>query len=122
MYCHSQSTCDDGHVKDLLKTLLELQTIKFSENESADAAIRVATLRAQVPPQILGHYDRLVAHGKKGIAAVRRQTCMACHMNVPLGTVMALKHGDGIQVCGNCGRYLYLDETPEPVVEVPKKI
>jgi predicted nucleic acid-binding Zn-ribbon protein len=109
-------------VKDLLKTLLELQTIKFSENQPADAAIRLATLRAQVPPQILGHYDRLVVHGKKGIAAVRRQTCMACHMNVPLGTVMALKHNEDIQLCGNCGRYLYLDETPEPVVEAPKKI
>ncbi len=109
-------------MKDLLKTLLELQTIKFSDNQPADTAIRLATLRAMVPSQILGHFDRLVAHGKKGVAAVRRQTCMACHMNVPLGTVMALKRDEDIQLCGNCGRYLYLDETPEPVVEVPKKI
>src|SRR5580704_5512771 len=98
MLCYIQSNCDDEYVKDLLKTLLELQTIEFSESQPADADARKAALRAQVPPQIIGHYDRLVAHGKKGVAAVRHQTCMACHMKVPLGTVMTLKHDEDIQL------------------------
>ncbi|HTV61575.1 MAG TPA: C4-type zinc ribbon domain-containing protein [Verrucomicrobiae bacterium] len=109
-------------MKELLKILLELQSIEFSETQPHNTEARLADLRAKVPPQILGHYDRLVARGKKGVAAVRHQTCTACHMSVPLGTVMTLRHGDDVQLCGNCGRYLYLDETPEPVVEAPKKI
>jgi hypothetical protein len=108
-------------MKNLLQTLLELQSIEFSENPPTDADVRMTELRAKVPPQILGHYDRLVARGKKGVAILRHQTCMSCHVSVPLGVVMTLKHGDDLQLCGNCGRYLYLDETPEPKVEVPKK-
>jgi predicted nucleic acid-binding Zn-ribbon protein len=121
MLCALYPACDDGVVKDLLKILLELQTIEFSDPQPADAEKRMAGLRSKVPPQIIGHYNRLVEHGKKGVAAVRHQTCMACHMNVPLGTVMTLKRGEDVQLCGNCGRYLYLDEIPEPVVEVPKR-
>ncbi len=108
-------------MKDLLQILIELQSIEFSDNPPADAQARIAELRAKVPPQILGHYDRLVARGKKGVAIVRHQTCMACHVSVPLGVVMTLKHHEDLQLCGNCGRYLYLDETPEPAVEAPKK-
>ncbi|HEY1662340.1 MAG TPA: hypothetical protein VGI03_07970 [Verrucomicrobiae bacterium] len=108
-------------MKDLLQFLIELQTIEFSETQSDNDEARIAGLRAKVPPQILGHYDRLVARGKKGVATVRRQTCMACHVSVPLGIVMTLKRHEDLQLCGNCGRYLFLDETPEPVVEVPKK-
>jgi predicted nucleic acid-binding Zn-ribbon protein len=109
-------------MNDLLKVLLEIQSIDFCNKQSDNDEARLTALRAKVPPQIMGHYDRLVARGKKGLAAVRHQTCTACHVSVPLGTVMTLRHGDDIQLCGNCGRYLYLDETPEPVVEEPKKI
>ena len=68
----------------------------------------MAELRAKIPSQILAHYDRLVARGKKGLAAVRGQVCSGCHMQVPLGVVMTLKHGDDIQLCESCGRYLFL--------------
>ena len=121
MLCALFPTCDNEDVKELLQTLLELQTIEFSDKQPANAEARMAELRAKVPPQILGHYDRLVARGKKGVATVRHQTCMACHVSVPLGVLMTIRHGEDIQLCGNCGRYLYLDDSPEPVVETPKK-
>jgi predicted nucleic acid-binding Zn-ribbon protein len=121
MLCALYPACDDVNVKELVKILLELQTIEFTEKQPANAKAEMEELRAKVPPQILAHYDRLVAHGKKGVALLRHQNCMACHMSVPLGAVMTLKHGNDIQLCGSCGRYLYLDETPEPVVEPPKR-
>jgi predicted nucleic acid-binding Zn-ribbon protein len=70
-------------------------------------------LRAKIPSQILAHYDRLVARGKKGLAAVRGQVCSGCHMQVPLGVVMTLKRGEDIQLCESCGRYLYLSPAVE---------
>jgi len=102
-------------MKQLLQNLLELQSLEFNKTDHS----ALERLRVKIPPQILGHYDRLVARGKKGIAAVRHQTCMGCHMKVPLGVVLTLQRGDDIQLCGCCGRYLFLDETPE--VEAPKK-
>lgn len=107
-------------MKELLQNLLQLQTIEFSETENDGDEVRISDLRNKIPAQILGHYDRLVARGKKGIAAVRHQTCAACHMHVPLGTILTLQRGDDIQMCGSCGRYLYLDEKSE-ADETPKK-
>jgi hypothetical protein len=39
-------------------------------------------------------------------------------MQVPLGVVMTLKRGQDIQLCENCGRYLYLPDATK--AEGPK--
>jgi predicted nucleic acid-binding Zn-ribbon protein len=106
-------------MKDLLQNLIKLQSIEFGEIEEKTAGISKSDLRGKIPPQILGHYDRLVARGKKGVAMVRGQICGGCHMSLPLGVIMTLRHGDDVQICENCGRYLCLAEpakvgTPEP--------
>jgi predicted nucleic acid-binding Zn-ribbon protein len=100
-------------MKDWLQNLVRLQSLEFGDDKSAQVEESMAALRAGIPPQILGHYDRLVARGKKGVAAVRGQVCSGCHMQVPLGVVMTLRHGQDIQLCENCGRYLYLPAETE---------
>jgi len=105
-------------LNELLQNLIKLQSLEFDEIEDKSAEAAVAELRAKIPPQILGHYDRLVAKGKKGITMVRDQVCTGCHMRVPIGGIMALKHGEDIQLCENCGRYLYL---PPAVPAEPAK-
>ena len=101
---------------DLMQTLLRLQSFDFGESEDNDSEKVVAELRSKVPAPILGHYDRLVARGKKGLAAVRNQVCTGCHMRLPIGTINTLMHGGDIQLCDSCGRYLCLvEETSVPV-------
>ncbi len=95
-------------MKELLQNLVKLQSLQFGNGKDPKVAGAMAELRGKIPVQILGHYDRLVAHGKKGVAAVHGQVCSGCHMQVPLGVVMTLRHGEDIQLCENCGRYLYL--------------
>jgi predicted nucleic acid-binding Zn-ribbon protein len=95
-------------MKILMQKLLELQTLEFDETASPQSAAAIAELRDTIPPQILGHYDRLRVRGKKGLVAVKHQVCAGCHMQVPLGAILTLKHGDDMQLCENCGRYLYL--------------
>ena len=105
-------------MNDIIKTLLQLQSLEFSGKAKPDQEKQIAGLRAKIPPPILGHYDRLVAHGKKGVALVHNQVCTACHINVPRGVVLTLMHNTDVQLCESCGRYLYLPEstaTPEPV-------
>jgi predicted nucleic acid-binding Zn-ribbon protein len=108
-------------MKGILQNLNQLQSIQFSEIKNENDAARTSELRGKIPSQILGHYDRFVARGKKGIAAVHHQTCSACHMSVPLGAILTLQRGDDIQMCENCGRYLYLDEKSVPVESSKKK-
>jgi predicted nucleic acid-binding Zn-ribbon protein len=105
-------------MNELLQNLVKLQSLEFEKNTEKAAASAVAELRGKIPSQILGHYDRLVAHGKKGLAAVRDQVCTGCHMHVTIGVVATLMRDDDIQLCDNCGRYLYLTEATK--AEVPK--
>ena len=105
-------------MKELLQNLVRLQSIEFGESREKDAKASIAELREKIPAQILGHYDRLVARGKKGVAVVRDQVCTGCHMRLPIGVVTTLMHGEDIQLCDTCGRYLYL---PEPSQAEPPK-
>jgi len=100
-------------MNDLMQNLLKLQALEFDEPASQDSDARKAELRALIPPQIMGHYDRLVARGKKGVAVVRNQVCTGCHMRLPIGTINTLMQGQDIQLCDTCGRYLYLPDPAE---------
>lgn len=102
----------------LLQNLLKLQSLELDEITEKDAGTSVSELRDKIPPQILGHHDRLVTRGKKSVAIVRGQVCTGCHMRLPIGTITTLMHGTDIQLCDTCGRYLYL---PEPQnIETPE--
>jgi predicted nucleic acid-binding Zn-ribbon protein len=100
-------------MKTLMQNLLDLQTLEFGQNQSDEIIALITDLRGKIPPQILGHYDRLRVRGKKGLAAVQNQVCTGCHMRVPLGTIMTIKHAQDVQLCESCGRYLYLPEETE---------
>ena len=107
-------------MKELIENLVKLQTLQFAETTDAAAEKQIAELRAKIPPPIHAHYARLVERGKKGVAAVRNQICTGCHVQVPRATVITLMHGDDIQLCESCGRYLYLPEATETKT-VPRK-
>ena len=95
-------------MKELLQNLLKLQDLEFAEVSDSGTETAIAKLRKKIPRPILEHYDRLTDRGKKGVAAVRHQVCMGCHMRIPMGAVITLMHATDIQTCENCGRYLYL--------------
>jgi len=113
-------------MNELVQGLIELQSLEFGTAGDKNAEAAKAKLRAKIPSQILAHYDRLVAHGKKGVAVVRNQVCTSCHIRLPLGVIMTLMHGQDIQLCESCGRYLYLPPqiATEPVEEAasPKPV
>jgi predicted nucleic acid-binding Zn-ribbon protein len=104
----------------VLQNLLKLQALDFKEVAETDPASKITELRGTIPQPILGHYDRLVVRGKKGVALVRNQTCTGCHMRLPIGTINTLLQGLDIQLCDSCGRYLYLPEPSETPAEPPE--
>jgi hypothetical protein len=95
----------------VLQNLLRLQAIEFSAEKISTADL--AKIRESVPAPVLGHYDRLVARGKKGVAIVRNHTCTGCYMRQPIGKITTLMRGEDIQLCDSCGRYLYLPSEAE---------
>ncbi len=103
-------------MNELLQNLLKLQALDFAESPEKNAEKHKTELRGKIPAQILGHYDRLVVRGKKGVAIVRDQVCTGCHMRLPIGTITTLMHGNDIQLCDTCGRYLCLESVQAAVV------
>jgi len=109
-------------MNELIETVWKLQSLELLEAPDENRPKQIAELRAKIPHQVLGHYDRLRARGKKGVTLVRNQVCTACHMQVPLGAIMTLMRGTDIQLCECCGRYLYLpDAAAAPKPAAPKK-
>jgi hypothetical protein len=100
-------------MNDVLQTLLKLQALEFGEISGKDVESQKTELRAAVPQPVLGHYDRLVARGKKGVAVVRNQVCTGCHMRLPIGVINTLMQDEDVQLCDSCGRYLYLPDAAE---------
>lgn len=98
-------------IRSLMQKLMDLQTLELQVGRGKrERDTEIKELRAAVPAPILGHFDRLVARGKKAVSVVRNGTCTACHIRAPIGVVAALAHGNDVQLCGNCGRYLHLPE------------
>ncbi len=60
-------------MNELLTNLLKLQALQFNETNETNTEAKIAELKALIPQAILGHYERLVGRGKKGVAMIRNQ-------------------------------------------------
>ncbi len=103
-------------MKNVIDQLFSLQQLEFPKRDkSPEGEARIQALRTAIPAPILGHYDRLLQRGKKGVAVIRNGVCTECHMRVAIGVLATVMRREDIQLCGNCGRYLYLPpEVPVP--------
>ena len=125
MYLRCQAPSDIVRVvRDVIGDLLALQRLEMeSKRLTAQDKQTIAELRARIPEPILDHYDRMRLRGKLAVSILRNRVCSACHMSVPIGVVAVLMRGNDIQLCGNCGRYLFLaaEESAEALPPEPKK-
>jgi hypothetical protein len=107
-------------MREMMERLLALQEIDFAPRKAGKEPER-ERLRSTIPEMVLGHYDRLRARGKRGVSVIGHGVCTECHLRLPLGTLLTLAHGEDLQLCGNCGRYLYLplDQFPGRIATTP---
>ncbi|HOK76804.1 MAG TPA: C4-type zinc ribbon domain-containing protein [Verrucomicrobiota bacterium] len=102
----------------VIQRLYELQELELGgAKDSPEAKLRIESIRKETPEPIMGHYDRLLARGKRAVAMVRHGVCTGCRIKLPSGSYAALIRDDDISMCENCGRYLLLspEEQPEPI-------
>ncbi len=104
-------------MKQIVEDLLLLQNLELGAERVSSGAPGSEEIRKKIPAQVLQHYDRLRARGKKGIAYVRNGVCGQCHMQVAVGLLASLHRHDKVYRCENCGAYLLLKEDP-PALEI----
>ena len=97
MEARSRSASDEpGLRRDLETWQAELETVK------ADSA----AAWSQVPSAAQNAYLRVRVHPP--VAEVDRNQCLACHVTVTSSGMQALRKGDQIVNCENCGRILVM--------------
>ena len=109
-------------MRQMMEQLLALQALLLRDEPlTAEEDAQTVKLRANVPAPIQGHFDRLIARGKKGVASVRHGVCSECHLRISIGTVARLVSDNEIFLCENCGRYLYLAPEEVPALAAPSR-
>ena len=79
----------------LKKTIEEMEGLRTEAAEKIDETT-------------LSRYDRLLEKkGAKIIVGITHGACGGCHMQLPSSEVVAVKSGQQIKYCPNCGRILY---------------
>jgi predicted nucleic acid-binding Zn-ribbon protein len=103
-------------MKNLIENLVALQELHFktSKMNAGSRTEAQRTIRSEIPEGTLQTFDRFVGRKKKAVSVVRHGVCGECHLQVAVGILGALAFGQGLQQCGNCGRFLYLPKD-EPV-------
>lgn len=103
----------------IITALNELQTIARAAKPVARGASaapltpRQVELRAVVPTSILGHFDRMVAQRRPGIAPVRNGVCGGCHLRIPRAHIAGIRGSHELDVCDQCGTFIYAEEMLE---------
>ncbi|MCE0497686.1 MAG: hypothetical protein LV481_07050 [Methylacidiphilales bacterium] len=104
----------------LTKDLQELQDLLNASNKGlSDQAASPKTnrkaelIRKRIPQPVLDHFDRMRLRGKKPIAPVRHAVCTACHLRIPQNHVLHMHKSGELDVCDNCGTFIFLEEQIE---------
>ncbi len=111
-----------ARVTDSLKRLCDLEREKGPLSTALTGLEKqheINRLRSIIPAFILGHHDRRIQMGKASIVAVVNGICSACHLSLPSGHVARLQSSQDLEVCDNCGTFIYLDPGSVPSTTAP---
>jgi predicted nucleic acid-binding Zn-ribbon protein len=86
------------------------QLVRSNEPTTPAGETQIRKLRAEIPAQVLGHFDRLMKQGRAGVALVRHGVCGECHLRVSVGTLASLIRPKDLHLCDNCGSYLLMPQ------------
>ena len=110
-----------GYIKELAE--LEATSSETKEIATEDKLKRILKLRQLIPEPVCAHYDRVSKAGKIPIVAARNGVCQGCFVRLSSGAFQRLVRQDDLNLCENCGRYIYPDPegSPEPAPIAPAK-
>lgn len=95
------------------------KALKPTSDKLAALKAEIESVRQFLPTAILRYYDHRRAHNRPAIAPVRRGICGGCHTAMSRGSAATLRRSGGtLQVCENCGVFVYLDDSERGVSQV----
>ncbi len=102
-------------MKAMVENLYALQQLLLkSTRATSEQEAKIRQLRKNVPLPVLGHFDRIIKQGRRGVALVRHGVCCECHVRVSAGTAASLVRPKDLYLCESCGRYLLIDPAEAP--------
>jgi hypothetical protein len=116
----------------ILDALIALNQAEDEAAQMKRLSPRIKTMveveRKKIPVSILAHHDRMRGRGRRSTVAVRHDVCSGCHISIAQGLRSRLRHKLDLNVCENCGSYMFLAEEiveatpvfPVPVPEIRK--
>ena len=113
-----------AHITNSLKRLCELELdigYLASGLGKSKKHVEIARLRSIIPASILGHHDRLIQRGKRSVVPVVNGVCSACHLRLPIGHAANLQSSQDLEVCDNCGAFIYLERSDDTSVPADLK-
>jgi predicted nucleic acid-binding Zn-ribbon protein len=63
----------------------------------------------------------MLQRGKRSIVPVHGGVCSACHLRLPIGHLTRLQSSQDLEVCDNCGTFIYFERTNETLVLADSK-
>jgi hypothetical protein len=110
-------------ITNALKRLCDLEfsgplSLALSETEKNH---EISRLRSLIPPSILGHHDRMLQRGKRSTVPVLNAICTSCHLRLPVSHNARLKCSQDLEVCDNCGAFIYYEPSDEMVAPIVMK-
>ena len=95
------------------RAALAAQLVEAHAATTTLAADRAA-LAAEISPQVLALFDRLLRHRKtSAVAPIRDGRCSACQVRVRPQTAQEIRRNDAVHQCDSCQRILYFEAAAE---------
>jgi predicted nucleic acid-binding Zn-ribbon protein len=88
-----------------LEDLIDQFTPRSKKRQEAEA--EAEKIRPEIPKFVLSHHDRIRKLGRKSTAEVNNWVCQSCFISVPVGSRSHIAKGHDLNVCENCGAYLF---------------
>lgn len=91
--------------------LLRLQELNFVPGDLTPAEDQeLADLEATLPETYQRRVNGFLDRGRKGVVPMRGTSCSGCNIQISRSIQIALKQDLEIQICDQCGRFLFLAE------------
>jgi predicted nucleic acid-binding Zn-ribbon protein len=63
-----------------------------------------------VDATLLGRYAKIASRRHPAVAIVSRGTCMGCRVEIPPQSILEMRKGEQLIICGSCQRILVFEE------------
>jgi|GEM_PF-1918082 len=100
----------------LINMLIKLQDLEnhlkesnLTKNDKEQVSSEITLIKAQIPHDVETRFYKLYKKHGEAIVMANGSVCHGCYINLPSSQAIEMSHNDELNVCQNCGRFIYMD-------------